>query len=485
MRTMFVRFGPFIDPGGTMRLRVGVIIAVVMMLVATACGGGKKVNSAPPGQSTPQSATGITRPAACENATLTSPEVGVTPDTITVTVMADVGSSIKPALFLGSINAVKAWGDYMNANGGLACRKVVVKEADSKLSPDDAKNGIATACKNSIALVGTTALFLNDVSPMEGCKDKAGKTTGLPDIAELQTEVAQQCSKISFATLPTGSECPYSGTGLREVKVGQTQYDYYFNKFPGEKLHGVFVIPKDLPSTIAASMPIFRAENKLGIVSDEEFGKSGLDPQTAYTPVAQAIKKHKSNYARNGLDYSGMVSMRKEAKAQGVTTVKVWDCSIQCYDKRLITEGQGATEGQYVWLNILPMEDGPDANAELAAFLKYDKKPDGFGEIAWVSAQMFARAVNDTMAAHNNDPNSITRANLLAALNNLHEFDANGMIPKIDPGARQGSTCLVGMQVQGSEFVRIDPPEKGKFDCDGDKPPVVFKIDPAAEYKGG
>jgi hypothetical protein len=131
------------------------------------------------------------------------------------------------------------------------------------------------------------------------------------------------------------------------------------------------------------------------------------------------------------------------------------------------------------------MEDGPEANAELAAFLKYDKKPDGFGEIAWVSGEIFARAVNDAMKANNNDPNAITRANILEALRNLHEFDANGMIPKIDVGNRQGSTCLVGMQIQGSKFVRVDPVEAGKFDCgDPPKPPLVFTIDAAAEFKG-
>ena len=66
---------------------------------------------------------------------------------------------------------------------------------------------------------------------MESCKDKAGAATGLPDLAELQTEAAQQCSPVSFATLPTGSSCPYSGSGQRTFTVGYTQYDYYFNKY--------------------------------------------------------------------------------------------------------------------------------------------------------------------------------------------------------------------------------------------------------------
>ena len=106
-----------------------------------------------------------------------------------MTVVADVNNSIRPGLFKGSWDGVKAWGDYMNSQGGLACRKVVVKQGDSKLSPTDATNAAAAACSDSVAMIGTTALFLQDVSGMESCKDKAGVATGIPDIAVTQTEV--------------------------------------------------------------------------------------------------------------------------------------------------------------------------------------------------------------------------------------------------------------------------------------------------------
>jgi hypothetical protein len=428
--------------------------------------------------------------AACKNApALTSPEVGVTDKTITVTVVADVQNGFRPGLFKGSWDAVKAWGDYMNANGGLACRQVVVKEVDSHLTADDSKAALVQACKDSLATVGTTALFLSDVTPIETCKDKAGAATGMPDIAELQTEPVQQCSPVSFATLPNSSSCPYSGSGPRTYKVGQTQYDYYLKKFPGLALHGVFAIPKDTPSTITSTMPIIRAENQMGIKSDAEFGMSGLATQPQYTPLVQAIKQHNSNYARNGLDYKGTVLERKEAAAQGVNNqVKVWDCSVQCYDKRFLGEGGSAVEGQYVWLNALPLEDANQGNTpgvqELDKFLQYDKAPDGFGLQAWVAGEIFARAINDTIAAHNNDPNSITRANVLTAIRNIHDFDSNGLIPKIDVGGKQGSTCLVAMQVQNGKFVRIDPPDPGTFDCDNNKPPITLTIDAAKEYKG-
>src|SRR4029077_3597694 len=108
----------------------------------------------------------------CKTTALTASEVGVTPTTITVTVMADTGSPLRPGLFQGSVDGVQAWAKYINANGGLACRQVVVKVADSKLTADDAQNGITTACGNSLSLVGTTVLFLDNMKPAEQCKDK-------------------------------------------------------------------------------------------------------------------------------------------------------------------------------------------------------------------------------------------------------------------------------------------------------------------------
>lgn len=461
-----------------MRVRLGTI-AVVVALATAACGGGSSGNPGALGPST--TVAGATHPE-CVNAKLTSAEVGVTPTTITVTAIADVQNAFKPGLFKGSWDGVKAWAAYLNANGGLACRKVVVKTMDSHLSPDDSKAAVAGACSDSLATVGTTALFLNDVSGMNGCKDKAGRATGLPDMAELQTDPAQQCSPVSFTALPTNSSCPYSGSGLRSFKVLPTQYDFYAAKY-GTDLHGVFVIPKDTPSTISSAMPVFRGFNHMGVKSDAEFGMSGLATQPQYTQVAQAIKQHNATFVSSLLDYSGIVLARKEAQVQGANNVTVWDCALNCYDKRLITSGGSAMDGTYVWLSYLPFED-KGANPELDAFLKYDKDPDGWGMQAWLAGEIFSHAINDTITAHNNDPNAITRANVLTAIRGLHEFDANGLMAKTDVGKRTRSACLVGMQVQGGKFVRVDPPQPGTFDCDNNKPLPTITIDPFKEYKG-
>jgi hypothetical protein len=159
--------------------------------------------------------------------------------------------------------------------------------------------------------------------------------------------------------------------------------------------------------------------------------------------------------------------------------VKVWDCSLQCYDPKLIATGGSAMEGQYAWLSFLPFED-QGHNDELDSFLKYDTKPDGFGAQAWVAGEAFAQAVNAVVAK--SGPNGLTRGSVLEAIKNVNNFDAGGFISPTNIGKREGSKCLIGMQVTGGKFTRVDPVEPGKFDCRGRV--ISFSIDPVKAYHG-
>jgi hypothetical protein len=98
-------------------------------------------------------------------------EVGVTPTEIHIAVMADVDTPIAPNLFLGSKDAVEGFAKYINATGGLAGRKVVVDFYDSKINPNESRNGEIQACSNDFAMVGTSSVFLTSVDDMRNCKD--------------------------------------------------------------------------------------------------------------------------------------------------------------------------------------------------------------------------------------------------------------------------------------------------------------------------
>src|SRR4051812_44992054 len=196
-------------------------LLLVALLVLSACGGGKKVGGDGALGASTLPATNTTSDT-CSTTTPAATEVGVSPSTITVSVIADTGSPLRPGLFQGSVDGVKAWADYINAKGGLACRQVVVKALDSKLSGDDARNAMTTACADSLALVGTTAVFLTDMGPAERCKDQSGHATGMPDLSVLQTSTEQQCSPISWPAIESAGTCPYSGEGVRTFPISTT-----------------------------------------------------------------------------------------------------------------------------------------------------------------------------------------------------------------------------------------------------------------------
>jgi Periplasmic binding protein len=406
-------------------------------------------------------------------------EVGVTADTIRIAVIADVDNPARPGLFQGVVNGVRAFAKYQNGHGKLAGRNVQVDFIDSKLSADEARNAVIKACQEDFAIVGTTALFFNNVGPLEQCVDKAGQATGLPDVPTLQTEVAHQCSAISFPVIASGLDCSTQNAHPQTytARVGQIQYLKTKNK----DLHGVWVIPSDLKSTVNATVPVATGEQKAGVKSDEDLFKiSALATQSDYTPVAAAIKQHNSTYAESISDYKSSVQLRKESKVQGVTSVKVWGCALQCYDAKFLSEGGADVEGQYSSLFFVPFEEAKQ-NKSVDAFLKSiggKSKADGFAAQAWTAGLFFRDVVNNVVKADGN--NGLTRARFLEEAGKIHDFKADvggqGMLGPTDVGGHQLNGCFVLTQVKNGKYVRVFPKEKGTLNCDA-KNVVKLQLD--------
>ena len=397
-------------------------------------------------------------------------EIGVTASTIKIAVIADVDNAVRPGLFQGIVNGVEAFGKYINGTKGkLAGRNVQVDFIDSKLSADEARNAVIKACQEDFAIVGTSALFFNNVEPLETCVDKAGQLTGLPDVPTLQTEVAHQCSPMSFPIIAPTLDCATKDQKPQTygARVGQINYFKKQNK----DLHGVWVIPSDLRSTVTSTTPVALGEQKAGVKADEDLiRKSGLATQSEYTPVAQSIKQNNSTYAESISDYKSSVFMRKEAKIQGVNTVKVWGCALQCYDAKFLSEGGADVDGQYSSLFFVPFEEAKQ-NKSVNAFLKAiggKSKADGFSAQAWTAGLFFRDVVNNVVKAHGN--NGLTRARFLEEARNVHDFKAEvggeGMLGPTDVGGKKLNGCFALMQVKGGKYVRVFPKAKGTLSCD-------------------
>jgi ABC-type branched-subunit amino acid transport system substrate-binding protein len=441
---------------------------LVLVLLASSCARDDDATAAAPTDTGPTAED-------CGAQALEATDVGVTADTITVQVMADVGSPLAPGLFQANLDAVKAFADEVNAQGGLACRRLEVATWDTKLTPEEAKNGQIQACSSSLALVGGNSLFNPDVTTMDGCPDITGAATGLPDIAALANDVNELCSPMTYSIQLVAEQCPVA-TGVRPIEaiVGPVT-KVFLPAHPD--LHGMYAVPGDLPSTVQSAMPGLVGQEQAGVRWDSIVKVSGRDEQAAYVPKALALGASGANYFYTGSGDQSMVLARREAAAQGVA-VDVWACPLGCYTQKFLSAGADV-EGTYVWMQFLPFEER-DSNAELAAYLDAvgEDQATSFGAQAWQAAVLFRQAVDDVVAEHG--VNGVTRANLLAALDATHDFTANGWMGAKD--LKGTSDCFVLLQVRDGAFTRVYPEQAGTFDCDPANVATV-DIDPAAEAK--
>ncbi len=424
-------------------------------------------------------ATAVTAGAASNEAPKAT-DVGITATEIHVAVIADVDNPIVPNLFKGSKDAVEGAAKYLNSKaggGGLAGRKVVVDFYDSKLNANATTNAEIQACQNDVAVVGTSAVSLASVDEMRNCKDSTGAVTGLPDIPFVSTALAQQCSDQSFPMAPPQVICSTADQHPQTFQPNVGRGYYYKQKFGN--VHGIYIFGSDSKS--ARDSSFVSGIGQLRVVcckSDQDFDVSGFAPQSAYTPVAQAMKNDSSNYGQ-ATQGSQTILLRKEATLQGINSqVKVWDCTTGCYSTSFLKDGGSDVDGQFVDTLYLPFLSAAEQNANpmLKNFVKYTgkDKADGFGVYAWSAMIAFRDAVNNVVKA--NGVNGVTRKTILEELNKIHDFNADGMFGTIDLAGRKTSPCHVLMQVKNGDFKRIFPTKVGTFDC-AKKNVVQVKLD--------
>ena len=451
------------------RFRAGVLIAALSVsILAVGCGRSGSDSESGSGESSTAKAN-----ANCTKEALQATEIGVSADTITVEVMADTGSPLAPGLFQGNVDAMNAYAKWINANGGVGCRQLKVEAWDSKLDATESKNGIINACKTAVAMVGGNSLFNPDVTDLGKCVDKAGQPIGIPDFAALANDVNEQCAANAWIVQAVAEPCTGTNTGVRDLKafVGATS----FYKTIQPNLKGVFLVPGDLPTTVQSSTYQIEAQKSAGVTWIDTMKVSGRSEQSAFNTYVQALKTGGGNYAYMGSNDVAMTKLRKEAKAQGLTGVDVWACSLACYTENFKTAGADV-DGTYVWMQFVPFEEASSNKTVQTYVDAMGGKPDSFGAQAWQAGMAFTQAVNEIVAEKG--ANAITRANILEKMKTL-SFDAGGWIGKARTSPKVFSDCMVIMQINGGKFERVFPKEAGTLDCKSSNITTV-KIDPAA-----
>jgi hypothetical protein len=221
-------------------------------------------------------------------------------------------------------------------------------------------------------------------------------------------------------------------------------------------------------------------QEKQGLAGDLETGSATNATQATYTPMVVAMKDKGSTFGYFQPTYQAYLSLRKEASAQGLKSVKLWMCSVTCYDDKFLeaAKSQPDVYGTQMTLTAVPYEDAPQV-PEMQTFVDSVPNRNNFAMNAWIAARLFEQSVNEVVKA--NGPNGLTRARIVEAANAVKDFTANGLVGKTTPSAKAPAPCGVIVEAKADGFHRVLPKKPGTFDCN---PVDTITIDPAAAYKG-
>jgi len=402
--------------------------------------------------------------------TLEATDVGITADSITIEVIADTGSPMIPGLARGSVEAVQAWADKINGEGGLGCRTVEVRTFDSKMDPNETRSGMIDACQSAFAMVGNTTLAVGDMSPVAECVDGSGNPTGLPDINWTGISDVAACNETSFWAMGGQHSCP-PAQGERTFNA-TTVYGDYIREQIGGDAHGFFILPGSTPGLTAAVMPFIQQMRMQGL-SGPAIGVLGSNPQSAYTPIVADMEASGAQFVWDSADPSSFLLLQREAAAQGVD-IPNWFCG-NCYDPDYVAGAGDLASGLHVMVSVLPYEEA-DINESLGTYVSAVPTRDLFSMGSWLAALLFQQAVEDVVDQYG--PNGLTRESLLRALEGIHDFDGGGIEGPVDPSQQVPPNCMVVLSLnEAGEYERLYPEQPGTFAC-GDI--VQITLDPMA-----
>jgi ABC-type branched-subunit amino acid transport system substrate-binding protein len=278
---------------------------------------------------------------------------------------------------------------------------------------------------------------------------------------------------VSFPIIGRGPACTTANDHPQTYLAPQGDFRYFLSK--NKDLHGIFMVPADLKSTKNSLLPAYNAGVDLGIKKDGEgfYDVFQRDPETALTPLIQAIKDNGSTFVYSGSDK--MASMRKEATLQGVTSVKVWGCTQACYSKPFLESGGADVEGTYSVITTLPFyteyQRNPTLKKLVAAVGGIDKV-DSNAVASWLAALLFEDAVGKATASGG----TLSRTTLFDAMKQETKFDAAGIMGPTNVADHLQPTCIVETQVKDGKLVRAYPTKPGTFDCNK-KNVIEIKLD--------
>jgi branched-chain amino acid transport system substrate-binding protein len=358
-------------------------------------------------------------------------------------------STLTAGLFKGAPVGLQAYADYVNSQGGVNGRKIVVDGADDGYA-NGANNKALTQADvaKDFAMVGSFSL--ND--------SYGGQVLAVnPAVPNVTVSLSTFTNNLpnTFSPAPTPG-----GWQLGPLT-------YFQKKFPSDSDH-VGALVADQPSAIAAfaGEKLAMAHLGLKLVYDPTFEITTTDFTPYVVNMEKAgvkilyIEQMPENYA---------AAVIKAMNQQNFHPIVVLGAST--YSEALVgaAGGPSAVNGDFLEqpYSLYLGEDTTLPAADL--FLKWVQtaspgfKPDLYTLYGWISGELFVQALR---AAGKNP----TRGSVLQALRSINTYSAGNLIAGVNPAGKVPASCYIVAQYVAGKFTRVDDPaingSSGGYRCD-------------------
>ena len=365
---------------------------------------------------------------------------GITAKTVTVGSISDISEPIA-GLFEGAKVGTEAYFAYINSQGGVNGRKLIINGMDSAFSSGTVGNEATSIAKNDFAIVGGFSL-------LDGAEKPAIDAAKLPIVTQVLSPTLY------------GDPNLYSAIPLVNGGEAEGPFKWLKSKYPQAVKHLGLIGSNSAATAITAEKTFRTLTTALGykwlFAHDEGFAV------TTFLPDIIKMKNAGVQLVFEPTQQGAYIStIAQEIKQEGLNAILV--SGGNAYEENF---NPGSAGNGTIVTGVTALYEGQDAKVvpAVATFDKWAKKVDPQTQLdlytlyGWINAQLFVQALKGAGA-------NPTRASLDAQLDKITSFNANGLISPQDPAKKIPGGCWIAAEYENGTWKRIPPDPKSGFVC--------------------
>jgi ABC-type branched-subunit amino acid transport system substrate-binding protein len=377
--------------------------------------------------------------AAAECAPQPTDAVGVTDTEVRIGNISTISGPIAGFGETG-VNAVKAYVNYVNANGGVCGRQLTLVTADDRL--DTGTNRAETA-----RLLGEVFGFVGGTTVVDD--GGAQELAATPDVPDVALTIGSQRARLpnNFSPNPINPDQPGNGA------IAPLRY------FAQQGVASAAIVWPAQADARARGQAYQHDLQQAGITNIKTIEVAITE--TNYVRVAQEIANAGSQLVLTTLEVSGMARLAQAFEQVGYQP-QVPFYGAQAYGGQFLELAGSAADGTKLAVTFSIFEDADQVPA-MATFLEWYQRtapgsnPDFFSIMAWAAADMFTQALRQAGGAP-------TRAGVVEQLRTQNAYTGEGFMAPRNPPAKVLGDCFVVITVEGGAWRRVEP-ASGFLNC--------------------